>query len=419
MNARERRFTWAQAGILSCAIATTTACAPPSPSICELGPSMSSGDSEPTGWRPPSGPCALDPPEPSVLVVTTTDHSTGALTTVDVVDGRVRPDVAESHTDSIPMSGRGVVPVVHRRNDFFELFERSDTGGLRSIAQHTVGSARGANPQALVFDPNGLAFVTLLGEPWIEVHDPSALPGEGLVERIDLSAFADPDGNPDAGVTVVCGDTMYVAVSRLGPDFQRVDFDGMVAIDMNERAALVPERGPLRVRGRWIRQFRRDPTDPEGTTILALTTGIERIDLRTQEVTWAVPEDAFTAAGIDHFYLPQAFAVDEDGTSAYLAAYASERDGVSCACDWNACFDQVRLYRVGLDGGEPRVPEPFAEGFLSVGQTLERVGDRLWYGSTRVDAPGLWAFDTTTDPPTMLDGPISTGLPPYAMVALE
>jgi hypothetical protein len=405
---------------VSCFImATQLACAPPPPGVCDAEASVDLGPIVAPGWRPPSAPCQLDAPDPSRLVLTTTDHSTGALTLVDLATRTVLPDVAESQTDSIPTWGRGMLHVVHRfGHDFVEVFDAPDPSRLRSLTQHSVGTDRDANPMALVFGPDDLAFVTLLGAPWIEVLDLSAIPGQGLVDRIDVSAFADADGNPDAGVAVACGDTMYVAISRLGPDFQRVDYDAIVAVDMNERVPLDPGSGALRVRGRWIRQLRRDRTDPEGTTLLALTTGIERIDLKTQEVTWAVTEDAFVAAGIDHFYLPQAFDVSDDGAMAYLASYAADDDTVSCACDWSACFEQVRLYRVGLDGREPRVPEPFAEGFASIGQTLEVVGDRLWFGSTRFDAPGLWVFDSSLDPPEVIEGPLSTGLPPYAMVAV-
>lgn len=405
---------------LLCSLALATPSCEPPARVCEAEASSAPpAPPEPPGWRAPSGPCRLDPPDPSRLVLATTDHSTGALTLIDVESGSVLADVAESSTDALPLWGEGTVPVLHRRNDFVEIFDASDPSRLRSVAQHPVGDGGGGNPQALVFGPDGLAFVTLMGAPRVEVLDLSASPGEGLVDQIDLSAFADADGNPDAGLAVACGDTMYVAIGRLGPDFQRVDYDGIVAVDMNERTPLDPDRGALRVRGRWIRQLRRDPADPEGTTLLALTTGIERIDLRTQEVTWAVPEAAFAAAGLDHFYLPQAFDVTEDGTMAYLAAYAPEGEtDVPCACDSDRCFAQVRLYRIGLDGREPDVPQPFAGGFASIAQTLEVVGERLWYGSTRFDAPGLWVFDLALDPPEVLEGPLFTGLPPYAMVAI-
>ena len=400
-------------------LATSSGCAEPS-GACEPSSPEPPTEIAAPNWRPPSGPCQIDPPDATRLLVTTTDHSTGALTLVDLATRRVIPDVAEASTDAIPTWGAGSVQVVHRYGlDYVEVLDATAPETLRSLQQIPVGLERRANPQALAFGPDDLAFVTLLAEPWIEVLDLRRRPDRALVDRIDLSAFADADGNPDAGVAVACGDTLYVAISRLDEGFTRVDYDALVAVDMLERMPLSPERGPLRVRGRWLRQLRRDPADPAGTTVLALTTGIERIDLATQTVSWAVPDEAFRAAGIDHVHLPQAFDLSEDGTMAYLAAYApADHDDAICSCDRDRCFNQVRLYRVGLDGREPRIPEPFAGGFLSIGSTLEVVGDRLWYGSSRVDASGLWVFDLTVDPPEAIEGPLPTGLPPYAMVKI-
>jgi hypothetical protein len=161
----------------------------------------------------------------------------------------------------------------------------------------------------------------------------------------------------------------------------------------------------LPVQGTWIRQIRRDPVDPDHQTLLVLTTGIERVDLHTGEVSWAVSEEAFVAAGIDDHSLPQSFDVSSSGDIAYVAAYAAD-------------FSEVGLFRVGLDGNDPAVPESFAGGFDSVERTLEVTGNTLWYGSTRLREPGLWAFDLGVTPPTVLDGPIATGLPPYAVTVM-
>ena len=164
-----------------------------------------------------------------------------------------------------------------------------------------------------------------------------------------------------------------------------------------------PYSASLSIQGEFIKQLRRDPIDPDGVTVLALTTGIERIDLSTGDVAWAVPETTFAAAGIEHRWQPQAFDVDATGSLAHVAAYDGD-------------FEQVRLYRVELDGDTP--PQEVASGFDSVERTLEVVGDRLYYGSTRAGEPGLWIFEVTGAATTVLDGPISTGLPPYSMAVL-
>src|SRR5690606_547061 len=95
--------------------------------------------------------------------------------------------------------------------------------------------------------------------------------------------------------------------------------------------------------GGWVRQLRRDPSDPHGRTLLGLSIGIERVELDTGRREWAVTPEVMAMAGIEGRLQPQAFDVDERGAVAYVAAY-------------DADFSQVQLYRVGLDGGEPHRP---------------------------------------------------------------
>src|SRR5690606_23950390 len=105
-------------------------------------------------------------------------------------------------------------------------------------------------------------------------------------------------------------------------------------------------------------------------TLLALTDGIERIDLRDGTVAWAVAPETFAAAGIVHYQLPLSF--DVAGGIAFVAAYAPvDGDASGCADDPAPCFEQVRLFRVGLDGAAPDVPQAFAEGFDASERTLE------------------------------------------------
>ncbi|MCX4245447.1 YncE family protein [Paraliomyxa miuraensis] len=366
------------------------------------------GDDVPPGWRAPSGPCELDPPSPTRLLLTTTDFVTGALTVVELVDGTVRPDVAEGSADAIPFAHDDRVVLVHRYQ--LDRLDVLDASTWSLVSQHALASSvPSANPHAVAFDERGWAWVTTFGEPTLRALELGAPPTSADRAQVDLSGFADDDGNPEASLIVRCGDLLFVTAQRLDPGFHPLGPDVLVVVDPSEPSAmdLDPGTAPyeaLPLLGGWVRQFRRDPTDPDGLTILALSTGIERIDLRTGRRQWAVSPEDMAEADIAGRLQPQAFDVDDDGTLAYLAAY-------------DADFSQVRLHRVNLHGNEPRVPEPFAAGFDSVERTLELVGSELWYGSTRHDAPGLWRFDVR-DAPRVIAGPLPTGLPPYSMVAL-
>lgn len=358
----------------------------------------------------PDGPCDLDPVAPTALAVTTTDFATGAVSIVRTAPFDVLPDVALGSTDAIPFAppslGPGRLFVLHRYMfDRLEILDATDD--YATIAEIPLSNPAGGpstNPHGLAAGPGGRLFVTFFGIPAVGVVDPAAPPAAAWEETIDLAALADPDGNPEASFAVACGATLVVSLSRLDEDagFAWRGEDRLVALDMRTRTILP---GRIDLRGAFLKQLRRDPTDPAGTTLLALTTGIERIDLAAGTAAWVVDDDAFAAAGIDHRFLPQSFDVSEDGRTAYLAAYAPD-------------FSSVGLYRVALDGSAPAVPERFAGGYDSVERTLEVVGDVLYYGSTRRTAAGIVRFDLTADPPALLGPPEPTGLPPYALVAM-
>ncbi len=356
-------------------------------------------------------PCTVEPATPTRLLVTTTDFATGALSVVDLASGEIDLDVAVSGTDSLPAWHDDRALLVHRfQLDYVELLDPGH--GWSTTAEYAMPGecSNTPNPQSIAFGPDGLAYVPQLGSPEVVVLDPGAPPSEAIVGAIDLGAFADDDGNPEASLAIACGDTLWVSVQHLDPSFVRVGVDELVAIDLPRRRALdldaaMDDAQGLRSRGEWIRQIRRDPTDDNGHRVLALSTGIERFDLANGTVEWAVEPELFASVGLDAMRLLQSFDVDDDGQVAYVAAYQPD-------------FAEVRLWRVGLDGGEPGEPQSFASGFDSVERTLELVGTTLWYGSTRPGEVGLWRFDMSQWPPVQSEAPLSVGLPPYSMVAI-
>lgn len=356
-------------------------------------------------------PCEVEPAAPTRLLVTTTDFATGAVSLVDLETGVVRPDLATSTTDAIPAWHDGLAVLVHRfQYDYVEVLDPEQDWALAGEYALPAGCSETPNPQSIAFGPDGLAYLPQLASPEVVVLDPRTAPAQAIVGTIDLVAFADDDGNPEASLAIACGDTLWVSVQHLDPSFTRIGIDELVAIDMPRARALdldpeTPGGQGIASAGEWVRQIRRDPTDPAGHRVLVLSTGIERIDLATREVAWAVAPEAFAAVGLDAMRLLQSFDVDDAGELAYVAAYEPD-------------FAQVKLWRVGLDGHEPLVPESFAQDLESVERTLELVGDRLWYGSTRVGAPGMWSFDVSVWPPVRADAPLSTGLPPFSLVAI-
>jgi len=354
------------------------------------------------------GPCGNDVDAPTRLLVTTTDFSTGAVSVVDVGTMTVAKDVALGTTDAIPTHTDGLAVLVHRyRFDRVELLDPANAWTKVADIPITASCTDAPNPQSIVFAPDGRGYVTQLDVPEIAIVDRAS---SSTVGAIDMRGVPDDDGNPDLGTSIACGSIMWAVVQRLDPDYARIGPDELVAIDMIAAQPIDLDASKdgvqgLRSEGAWLRQLRRDPGDASGHTVLALSTGLERFDLAAGMVSWAVPPARFAAAGIADLPQPQAFAMNETGTLAYVAAY-------------DADFGQVQLYEVGLDDAAPQVPRSFAQGHDSVERTLERIGEQLWYGSTRRTAPGLFVFDLRGDPPTQIAGPLSVGLPPFSLVAM-
>lgn len=354
------------------------------------------------------GPCGNDVDAPTRLLVTTTDFSTGAVSVVDVGTMTVAKDVALGTTDAIPTHTDGLAVLVHRyRFDWVEFLDPANAWAKVADVPITASCTDAPNPQSIVFAPAGRGYVTQLDVPEIAIIERAS---SAAVGAIDMRGVPDDDGNPDLGTSIACGSIMWAVVQRLDPDYARIGPDELVAIDMIAAQPIDLDASKdgvqgLRSAGAWLRQLRRDPGDASGHTVLALSTGLERFDLAASMVSWAVPPERFAAAGIADLLQPQAFAMNEAGTLAYVAAY-------------DADFGQVQLYEVGLDDAAPQVPRSFAQGHDSVERTLERIGEQLWYGSTRRTAPGLFVFDLRGDPPTQIAGPLSVGLPPFSLVAM-
>ncbi|MCA9663095.1 MAG: hypothetical protein KC486_32470 [Myxococcales bacterium] len=346
------------------------------------------------------------------LAVITTDFVSGGVS-VAHADMSVDVDVATATTDTVAIGHGGDLYLVHRYGT--NRIDVADAGdwSIRASYDVTVDGVAEPNPQALVFagagDNSGLGVLTLLGAPEIQLLD---LAGDAptKVGSVDISAFADADGNPEAGAAIACGSIVVVGVQRLDPNFLPVDSSYLIAVDTATEAAidLDPDTEGLQgleLAGAWPRQLRADPGDPSGETILVLTSGIERIHVPTMTRSWAVDAADLEAVGVAGF-APQGFVTDAAGGVAYLIA----TDGV-----WPASA----VWRLSLDDENPSAPEKIISGLVTNDNTLERVGDQLWVGDANPAASGMRVWDLAQDPPLELtSSPLGTGLPPYTVAKI-
>ena len=351
-------------------------------------------------------PCTIDVLDPGRLAVITNDFMDPAkLHVVDLATRTLSPDLAPAPSDPALAWGDGKLVVLGRFG--INTLDVYDGPTLTPLAKHAVAvpGLADANPQALAFGPDGRAYLSLFASATLPVYDLDRQPAEAVVDSLDLAAFADKDGSPEAGVAFTCGGVMFVAIQRL-VNFVPVDLSWLVAVDLTSGAVLdldptADGTQALPLQGPWVKQVRLDPADPSGHTVLVLTSGVERVDLSLGTSRWAVDPALLSAAGVDGFD-PQAFTVAADGASAHLLATDGD-------------YPNAAVFHVGLDGLAPATPQVLVDGLTSREKTLERTGATLWVGDAAPDQPRLRSFDL--DDASEL-APVSTPGAPYLVLAI-
>jgi len=393
------------------ALAPALACAPSDlgddDGAIELGPAPIAG------YPRIDAACGEAPAEPRFLVVTTTDFSTGALSALDLASGEVLADVALGSTDARPFAHRGLVYLLHRYMlDALDVVDPAAAWQTVHQLAITADEGASANPQTLAFADDDLAYVTLLASSRIPVLDLADPRAPTPVGTLDLRRLADDDGSPEPGLAIACGGTLFVALQRLDrhDGFRPLhDRDLVVALDrasgrLHDLDPDAPGVQGIELAGLWARQWRRDPTDPSGRTLLVLTTGLERLDLAAGASEWLIAPEALTAIGVTSYLQPQSFALDAQGR-VYIASYTAD-------------FAEVQVHRFDPSAPPPLAPYAILGGVQTAEQALEIADDTLWIGDRTLGASGLRAYDLGHDPPLPLVGPLSTGLAPYAIAPL-
>lgn len=179
-------------------------------------------------------PSTLDglPGELRAAVMTTTDFTTGSLSTLDLATGQAQSDLAPVSGDPLlRVSGGYLVQLDGYLHDTVRVFAPDDLGA--PLAEY--GLEQGANPyDALVTDEG--VWLSQYGRSALELREP--LTGEVLA-TVDLAPYADADGLPEMASLELVDDLLLVALQRLDRDQGWLPEDGRVlAIDRSTFAVV-------------------------------------------------------------------------------------------------------------------------------------------------------------------------------------
>ncbi len=160
-------------------------------------------DSDPVRTRTQSGNVAR-------AVVTTTDFTTGALSTV-ALDGSNSADaaVASIHSDAVVRVFNGLVYVVNRfLGDNIQILDPAN--GFALVRQFSVGN--GSDPHDIAVVSPTKAYVTRYNSTELLIVNPSNGNHTGTV---DLSSLSDVDGTPEMDQMALVGNRLFVTIQRM------------------------------------------------------------------------------------------------------------------------------------------------------------------------------------------------------------
>jgi hypothetical protein len=363
-----------------------------------------------------SDPCVAPTDQPTHLLVTSTDFSTGAVGLVEIATREVEADLALASTDAVPAVWGERAFVINRFGyDWIDEFDpRSELALIHEFPIQPTTLDVSANPQALVFDRSDRAWISLFGAPELQVWNVGMTSMTSEPEPLvgfDLSAFADADGIPELGPLIACGDVVFVVAERIDRETW-VPTERTQLIPISTTAGheslfdfdpAQPGADAIELLGTGFGGWRLDPADPSGHTLLVLDSGLERIDLASGIREWVVPESQFEQAGFTRLHLAS-FDLDAQGRIWFAAATPD--------------FAEYRLHRV--EPAEQLGSIEMLAGLQSVSGDLEIVGDELWFADTTLGSSGLRVFDLAGDSVVELDvSPVPVGLPPVGLAPIR
>ncbi len=335
----------------------------------------------------------------SRALVLTSDFVTGGLSAVNLTSRAVSADVATVHSDARARWAFGKLYVLNRFGaDNVQVIDAA--AGYGTLRQFSLGN--GANPSDIVLVAPDKAYVSLYGTSFLRIVNPDA---GTLGPTIDLSAFADADGIPEADRMGRFGRWLFVALQRLDRNggFQPTDTSLVAVIDTETdqvvdanptlpgvQAIVLPLTNPV-TQFAWDPVARRFHLGCVGR-FGALDGGVAVID--PNQLTSVGVSATEAALGGDLGDL-------EWHTSTHAYAIVSDASFNTLLISWNPAN--------GLRTGTLSNPG----GFSLPDCALNDRGE-LYVCNNGFTAPGVYVYSAANDAP--IAGPLAVGLPPAVVV---
>ena len=327
-------------------------------------------------------------------IVATTDFTTGSLSAIDTKTQAADTDLLLIHND--------LVFVLNRLGqDNIIVMSKDDLA--TPITQYSTGD--GTNPHEIAVLNTSKAYVTLYEKDYVLVINP--MTGDSI-NVIDLSAFSDMDGLPEASQMALFGNHLFIAAQRLNREafFSPTDFSTIVVVNIQTDTVVDLDQETGGIQGIFL-----EGTQPFGQaqrggkwiianvgTFGAQDGGIEIVDLVTMRTSGSVISEVALGGDVG----PVSMLTDNEG---YIVL--TDTNFTNSVKKFNLTTGVVSKILPDHSGG-------FTPAISVVGSQLY-VLDRGSFSDPA--SAGVKIYNTVSN--TLVTGPIATGLPPSDIVFVE
>ncbi len=343
----------------------------------------------------------------ATALIVTSDFESGSYSTINLDDNsQVVRNINTIHSDAVVHydSDRGIPFLIARMGgSYVDILDPED--GFDIVGEYTVKDTvdEDTNPQDMEVVADDRAYVSRLGTADLLVVHPT----DGtVIDTIDLSSYADADGNPEAARMHQMDGKIYLALQRTDSmTWLTTDYSSILVIDA-ETGAVEEE----------IKTTAKNPS-----TELRYNASLDKLVI-VESGDFGVLEGGIEYLDPSDNSLSGLVVTEEAlGGDVADAVIVSETKGyaiVGVITDWDNFTGESYLVSFNPQTGKKLEELDVSDVWDYNAIELNPEGSELWLADKTMNNPGIRIFDVVTDE-ELTDDPIDVGLPPFAICFIE
>ncbi|MDD5309561.1 MAG: hypothetical protein PHU25_19765 [Deltaproteobacteria bacterium] len=337
------------------------------------------------------------PDEPFAALVVTTDFQSGAYSTISLPDLAPTPNVQVIHDDAScrfdPITG---LPFIVARLGADAVDVVDPEAGWQVMKEYSVEA--GSNAQDIAVVSEERAYVARFAKPDLLIVHPTT---GAEIGHVDLSAYADADGLPEAAWLYPVDGEVFVLLQRLDK-LAPTDYSSVLVLDGAE--------------GTVKDDVRLAATNPTGK--LRYSEAVGRLIIIETGVFGALDGGIEYLNPEDHALSGLVITEEELGGDVADAAIVSETKGYAVIVVFDGGKASTHVVVFDPSRGKKLKDLLVSDEWAYPAVELTPDGTELWVADRTGDAPGIRIFSTADDV-ELTKKPIDVGLPPSMICFVE